>query len=121
MKSTDSEPDAGFDSCCATCQLRDRASPVSLSVKWKSQQHLPHTFVMRIKRVNICQMLRMALARGMGFINVCETRTDADLVPGLNEGVGHTMPPGSPLPRGYLSSMAMPSTGLLRSRFYYYN
>lgn len=95
---------------CASCETS--ASPVSLSVKGKSQQHLPHTFVMRIKRVHICQMLRVVLAHGKGFINVCETRTDADLVPQLNEGGGHTMPPGSLLPCGYLSSMAMPPTGL---------
>lgn len=94
----------------ASCETS--ASPISLSVKGKSQQHLPHMFVMRIKRVNICQMLRVVLARGKGFINVCETRTDADLVPRLNEVGGHTRPPGSPLPRGYLSSMAMPYTGL---------
>lgn len=103
----------------ASCEAS--ASPVSLSVKRKSQQPLPHTFVRRIKRVDICQMLRVALACGKGWINVCETRTDADLVPRFRDGVGHTGPQGSPLARGYLRSTTRPASGLLRSRFYYYN
>lgn len=69
-KSMCSEPDAVPHASCET-----QASPASLSVKGKSQQHLPHTFVMRMKQVSICQMLRVVLARGKGLINVCETLT----------------------------------------------